>query len=150
MVDPPVQQIIGAHRDRVTGLVELRAGDLRSELFWRDGDVVGARLAWGHRSLAQALVLAGRLPVERLDALWASGQMDRCDLALLRSWGVSDEPDALESLRWLAQISAAVEGAQSARLLPGEAAPDALGKSNGLPLPGRRLVERLQALGAPP
>ncbi len=111
--------MIAAYRERATGSLTLQAGRARSRIFWRNGEVVGAELGWGYRSLGQALLQAGRMPLPQLDALWAAGELERPDPELLTRLEIREEPEALLQLQWLARLSAVVASAQSARFEEG-------------------------------
>ncbi len=63
-----------AHQQRSTGWLKVMAEGRQSELLLDRGNLVGAEIRTGHRSLAQSLLLRGLIDPPMLDSLWADGQ----------------------------------------------------------------------------
>ncbi len=62
-----------AHKGHATGTLTLTARGRSCELKFQDGNLVGAQVGFGHRTLAQALLQEGLLDATQLDTLWANG-----------------------------------------------------------------------------
>lgn len=83
-------------RDNSTGIIKVRVGDRESKLLMDRGDLVGADLRFGYQSLAQSLLMAGRIGLKDLDAMWARGEanhldretLERLSLDIRRSWEI--------------------------------------------------------------
>jgi len=83
-------------RDHSTGIIKVKAADRESKLLMDRGDLVGADLRFGYQSLAQSLLMAGRIGLKDLDAIWARGEanhldretLERLGLDIRRSWEI--------------------------------------------------------------
>src|SRR3954462_13577332 len=63
-----------AFQQKESGRLTLVAGARRAELRLSEGNLVEAKVAFGHQSMAQSLLLAEKLKPSQLDALWARGE----------------------------------------------------------------------------
>src|SRR5258708_5477323 len=134
---PLTETLARVWQEEATGLVRIKAGDRESKLLFERGDLVGADLRFGYQSLAQSLLLEGRIGLEELDALWACGAgnhldretLARLDLDARRSW----EIQLFATLRRLCRSTNAVEFA------PG------LVQIRFARVPGERLVSALRS-----
>src|SRR5262249_32493270 len=72
---PAAEALFRAHQDRSTGWLTLLSRGREAKLYVQFGDLVGARLGFGHQTEAQALLAAGALVPPALDLLWARGQL---------------------------------------------------------------------------
>ena len=68
---PAAEALFRAHHDRSTGWLTLVCGGREAKLYLQHGDLVGARLGFGHQTAAQALLAAGELVPPALDLLWS-------------------------------------------------------------------------------
>src|SRR5262245_54127747 len=92
-----------AQRARSTGRLHLVSQGRRAELLLSQGDLVGARVGFGHLTLAQALMQEGVLDAAGLDALWAIGNGDGSSMSGLPLPGTS-----AHELHWRSQVRALV------------------------------------------
>jgi hypothetical protein len=72
---PAAEALFRAHQDKSTGWLTLLCGGREAKLYVQFGDLVGARLGFGHQTDAQALLAAGALVPPVLDTLWSRGQL---------------------------------------------------------------------------
>jgi curved DNA-binding protein CbpA len=63
-----------AYRQRSSGRLTVVAQGRKSELLFVRGNLVGAEIRSGHRTLPQSLMLAGLIDAARIDSLWGDGQ----------------------------------------------------------------------------
>jgi tetratricopeptide (TPR) repeat protein len=63
-----------AHQQRLTGWLKVIAEGRHSELLLDEGNLVGAEIRTGYRSLVQSLLLRGLIDPPMLDSLWADGR----------------------------------------------------------------------------
>src|SRR6516165_10655842 len=112
---PAAEALFRAHQDRSTGWLTLLCGGREAKLYLQHGDLVGARLGFGHQTAAQALFAAGELVPPALDLLWSRGELD--DAArLCEAAGV--DPTALSDHRALASVRRASQLAEEASFMP--------------------------------
>ena len=112
---PAAEALFRAHHDRSTGWLTLVCGGREAKLYLQHGDLVGARLGFGHQTAAQALFAAGELVPPALDLLWSRGELD--DAArLCEAAGV--DPTALSDHRALASVRRASQLAEEASFMP--------------------------------
>src|SRR5229473_1444341 len=76
---PLTETLARVWHEQATGLIKIKTGDRESKLLLERGDLVGADLRFGYQSLAQSLLLEGRIGLEELDALWARGAGNHLD-----------------------------------------------------------------------
>ena len=72
---PAAEALFRAHQDKSTGWLTLLSGGREAKLYVQFGDLVGARLGFGHQTDAQALLASGALVPPALDLLWSRGQL---------------------------------------------------------------------------
>jgi curved DNA-binding protein CbpA len=138
---PLTETLARVWQEKATGLVNIKTGDRESKLLFERGDLVGADLRFGYQSLAQSLLIEGRIGLEDLDAQWARGEgnhlgretLARLDLDARRSW----EIQLFATLRRLCRSTNAVEFA------PG------LVQTRFDRVPGERLVSALRSPSSP-
>src|SRR5512147_1489179 len=82
------EALISAHAAAATGWVVVQADGRRARLAVERGRVVSTELGFGHRTLAQALLAAGRIAPEALDALWARDEGGEVEVESLRELGI--------------------------------------------------------------
>src|SRR5262249_57489458 len=83
-------------RDHSTGIIKVKAGDGECKVLMDRGDLVGGDLRFGYQSLAQSLLMAVRIGLKDLDAIWARGEanhldretLERLGLDIRRSWEI--------------------------------------------------------------
>jgi curved DNA-binding protein CbpA len=94
-----------AHRHRSTGCLNVIAEGRESQLLLDRGNLVGAELRSGHRSLPQSLLRAGLIDCAKLDALWAEGQGagPTAIEALGLQWTQACEIQTLSQIEWLSE-----------------------------------------------
>jgi len=137
---PLTETLARVWHEQATGLIKIKTGDRESKLLLERGDLVGADLRFGYQSLAQSLVVEGRIGLEDLDALWARGEgnhldretLARLDLDARGSW----EIQLFATLRCLCRSADAVEFA------PG------LVQTRFDRVPGPRLLSALRSPGS--
>ena len=82
---PAAEALFRAHLDKSTGWLTLLCGGREAKLYLQHGDLVGARLGFGHQTDAQSLLAAGALVPPAMDLLWSRfqlGDLDRvCEAA---------------------------------------------------------------------
>ncbi|HET9034581.1 MAG TPA: hypothetical protein VFN45_00190, partial [Myxococcaceae bacterium] len=112
---PAAEALFRAHQDRSTGWLTLLCGGREAKLYLQHGDLVGARLGFGHQTDAQALLATGALVPPALDHLWFGGQLGDparvCEAA-----GV--DPTALSEARALASVRRVASLAEEASFMP--------------------------------
>ena len=112
---PAAEALFRAHQDRSTGWLTLLCGGREAKLYLQHGDLVGARLGFGHQTDAQALLASGALVPPALDLLWFRGQLGDparvCEAA-----GV--DPTALSEARALASVRRVATLAEEASFMP--------------------------------
>jgi len=109
------EALFRAHHDRSTGWLTLVCGGREAKLYLQHGDLVGARLGFGHQTPAQALFAAGELVPPALDLLWSRGELE--DAArLCEAAGV--DPTALSDHRALASVRRVSQLAEEASFMP--------------------------------
>ena len=105
---PAAEALFRAHQDKSTGWLTLLCGGREAKLYLQHGDLVGARLGFGHQTDAQALLASGALVPPALDLLWARGQLGDparvCEAAGVDPTGLS-ETRALASVRRVATLA---------------------------------------------
>jgi|GEM_PF-375457 curved DNA-binding protein CbpA len=105
---PAAEALFRAHQDRSTGWLTLLCGGREAKLYLQHGDLVGARLGFGHQTEAQALLATGALVPPVLDHLWFRGQLTDparvCEAAGVDPTAVS-EGQALASVRRVASLA---------------------------------------------
>jgi tetratricopeptide (TPR) repeat protein len=112
---PAAEALFRAHHDRSTGWLTLVCGGREAKLYLQHGDLVGARLGFGHQTAAQALFAAGELVPPALDLLWSRGELE--DAArLCEAAGV--DPTALSDHRALASVRRVSQLAEEASFMP--------------------------------
>ncbi len=119
-----------AHQQKATGSLKILAEGRESQLLIDRGNLVGADIRSGHRSMAQSLLRAGLLDSAALDWIWAEGQVAgrRAIEALGLEWSQACE------VQVLAQIEQLGEKATSVRFESGPV-------SNAFdPIPGERAI----------
>src|SRR5687768_9486735 len=102
---PPSQvaeTLYSAHKSRATGRLTLHAGGREALLFLQEGDLVGTQLGFGYQTPVQALLQAGRIHAEMLDALWARESAGTPDEDLLDEFGMT--PEAVAEQQVLAEV----------------------------------------------
>ena len=112
---PAAEALFRAHQDRSTGWLTLLCGGREAKLYVQYGDLVGARLGFGHQTEAQALLASGALVPPALDRLWSRGQL--VDLARLCEAAGVDPTGASES-RALASVQRVARLAEEASFMP--------------------------------
>jgi len=112
---PAAEALFRAHQDKSTGWLTLLSGGREAKLYLQHGDLVGARLGFGHQTDAQALLAAGALVPPALDLLWTRGQLGDparvCEAA-----GV--DPTVLSEVRALASVRRVATLAEEASFMP--------------------------------
>ena len=112
---PAAEALFRAHQDRSTGWLTLLCGGREAKLYLQHGDLVGARLGFGHQTEAQALLASGTLVPPALDLLWSRGQLADpgrvCEAA-----GV--DPTLLSEVRALASVRRVATLADEASFMP--------------------------------
>lgn len=112
---PAAEALFRAHQDRSTGWLTLLCSGREAKLYLQHGDLVGARLGFGHQTDAQALLASGALILPALDLLWSRGQLGDparvCEAA-----GV--DPTSASELRALASVRRVSTLAQEASFMP--------------------------------
>jgi curved DNA-binding protein CbpA len=107
-IPPAAEALFRAHQDRSTGWLTLLCGGREAKLYLQYGDLVGARLGFGHQTDAQALLATGALVPPALDHLWFRGQLNDparvCEAAGVDSTALS-EARALASVRRVASLA---------------------------------------------
>ncbi|HEY1905317.1 MAG TPA: DnaJ domain-containing protein [Myxococcaceae bacterium] len=112
---PAAEALFRAHQDRSTGWLTLLCGGREAKLYLQHGDLVGARLGFGHQTDAQALLASGALVAPALDLLWSRGQA--ADPALVcEAAGV--DPTSLSEVRALASVRRVSTLAEEASFMP--------------------------------
>ncbi len=100
---PAAEALFRAHQDKSTGWLTLLCGGREAKLYVQFGDLVGARLGFGHQTDAQALLAAGALVPPVLDTLWSRGQL--ADPARVHE-AAGVDPTSASELRALASVQA--------------------------------------------
>ena len=112
---PAAEALFRAHQDKSTGWLTLLCGGREAKLYVQHGDLVGARLGFGHQTDAQALLASGALVPPALDLLWSRGQLGDparvCEAA-----GV--DPTVLSETRALASVRRVATLAEEASFMP--------------------------------
>ena len=112
---PAAEALFRAHQDKSTGWLTLLCGGREAKLYLQHGDLVGARLGFGHQTDAQALLASGALVAPALDLLWSRGQLGDparvCEAA-----GV--DPAVLSETRALASVRRVATLAEEASFMP--------------------------------
>jgi len=112
---PAAEALFRAHQDKSTGWLTLLCGGREAKLYLQHGDLVGARLGFGHQTDAQALLASGALVPPALDLLWSRGQLGDparvCEAA-----GV--DPTVLSESRALASVRRVATLAEEASFMP--------------------------------
>ena len=105
---PAAEALFRAHQDRSTGWLTLLSHGREAKLYVQFGDLVGARLGFGHQTESQALLASGALVPPALDLLWARGQLGDlarvCEAAGVDS-SLASEVRALASVRRVAVLA---------------------------------------------
>jgi hypothetical protein len=96
------EALFRAHEKKETGRLTLVAGGRTAELRLEKGDLVGAELGFGHQTMTQALLVAGKVDPARLDALWARGEAGALEPDTLEELGTS--PQEARRVQLLAQV----------------------------------------------
>jgi curved DNA-binding protein CbpA len=112
---PAAEALFRAHQDRSTGWLTLVCHGREAKLYLQHGDLVGARLGFGHQTDAQALLAAGLLPLPALDGLWAKGELG--DPARVCEAAGAD-PGGMSECRALASVRRVTELADEASFMP--------------------------------
>jgi curved DNA-binding protein CbpA len=112
---PAAEALFRAHQDRSTGWLTLVCHGREAKLYLQHGDLVGARLGFGHQTDAQALLAAGLLPLPALDGLWAKGEL--ADPARVCE-AASADPGGMAECRALASVRRVTELADEASFMP--------------------------------
>jgi curved DNA-binding protein CbpA len=112
---PAAEALFRAHQDRSTGWLTLVCHGREAKLYLQHGDLVGARLGFGHQTDAQALLAAGLLPLPALDGLWARGELS--DPARVCEAAGAD-PGGMAECRALASVRRVTELADEASFMP--------------------------------
>ncbi|HVP60582.1 MAG TPA: DnaJ domain-containing protein [Myxococcaceae bacterium] len=112
---PAAEALFRAHQDKSTGWLTLLCGGREAKLYLQHGDLVGARLGFGHQTDAQALLASGALVPPAVDLLWSRGQLGDparvCEAA-----GV--DPTVLSETRALASVRRVATLAEEASFMP--------------------------------
>ena len=112
---PAAEALFRAHQDKSTGWLTLLCGGREAKLYLQYGDLVGARLGFGHQTEAQALLASGALVPPAMDLLWSRGQLTDparvCEAA-----GV--DPTLLSEVRALASVRRVAMLAREASFMP--------------------------------
>jgi curved DNA-binding protein CbpA len=112
---PAAEALFRAHQDKSTGWLTLLCGGREAKLYLQHGDLVGARLGFGHQTEAQALLASGALVPPAMDLLWSRGQLTDparvCEAA-----GV--DPTLLSEARALASVRRVAMLAREASFMP--------------------------------
>jgi tetratricopeptide (TPR) repeat protein len=112
---PAAEALFRAHQDKSTGWLTLLCGGREAKLYLQHGDLVGARLGFGHQTEAQALLASGALVAPALDLLWSHGHAGDparvCEAA-----GV--DPTSLSETRALASVRRVSTLAEEASFMP--------------------------------
>jgi curved DNA-binding protein CbpA len=112
---PAAEALFRAHLDKSTGWLTLLCGGREAKLYLQHGDLVGARLGFGHQTDAQSLLAAGALVPPAMDLLWSRfqlGDLDRvCEAA-----GV--DPTFTSEVRALASVRRVATLAEEASFMP--------------------------------
>jgi len=112
---PAAEALFRAHQDKSTGWLTLLCGGREAKLYLQHGDLVGARLGFGHQTDAQALLASGALVPPALDLLWSRGQL--ADPArVCEAAGV--DPTLLSEVRALASVRRVAMLAEEASFMP--------------------------------
>jgi curved DNA-binding protein CbpA len=112
---PAAEALFRAHQDRSTGWLTLVCHGRDAKLYLQHGDLVGARLGFGHQTDAQALLAAGLLPLPVLDGLWAKGEL--ADPARVCE-ATGADPSGMAECRALASVRRVTELADEASFMP--------------------------------
>lgn len=87
-MSPSVENtLIEACKGRLTGCLELRAGDKETRLYLRDGSLVATQVGFGYQTPLQAMLSGKKLSAEGFDAAWARGD------------GLARDDDTLDAAR---------------------------------------------------
>ena len=112
---PAAEALFRAHQDKSTGWLTLLCGGREAKLYLQHGDLVGARLGFGHQTEPQALLAVGALVPPALDLLWSRGQLGDparvCEAA-----GV--DPTVLSEVRALASVRRVATLTEEASFMP--------------------------------
>ena len=112
---PAAEALFRAHQDRSTGWLTLLCGGREAKFYLQHGDLVGARLGFGHQTEAQAVLASGALVPPALDLLWSRGQL--ADPArVCEAAGV--DPTLLSEVRALASVRRVATLAEEASFMP--------------------------------
>ncbi|HZW89481.1 MAG TPA: hypothetical protein VFF12_10415, partial [Myxococcaceae bacterium] len=112
---PAAEALFRAHQDKSTGWLTLLCGGREAKLYLQHGDLVGARLGFGHQTEAQALLASGALVPPAMDLLWSHGQL--ADAArVCEAAGV--DPTFLSEVRALASVRRVATLAEEASFMP--------------------------------
>ena len=112
---PAAEALFRAHQDKSTGWLTLLCGGREAKLYLQYGDLVGARLGFGHQTEAQALLASGALVPPAMDLLWSRGQL--VDPArICEAAGV--DPTILSEVRALASVRRVATLAEEASFMP--------------------------------
>lgn len=112
---PAAEALFRAHQDKSTGWLTLLSGGREAKLYVQFGDLVGARLGFGHQTDAQALLAAGALVPPALDLLWSSGRLS--DLARVHE-AAGVDPTSASEVRALASVRKVAMLAEEASFMP--------------------------------
>ena len=112
---PAAEALFRAHQDKSTGWLTLLCGGREAKLYVQFGDLVGARLGFGHQTDAQALLAAGALVPPVLDTLWSRGQLG--DPARVHE-AAGVDPTSASELRALASVRRVALLAEEASFMP--------------------------------
>lgn len=112
---PAAEALFRAHQDKSTGWLTLLSGGREAKLYVQFGDLVGARLGFGHQTDAQALLAAGALVPPSLDLLWSRGQL--ADPARVHE-AAGVDPTTASELRALASVRRVALLAEEASFMP--------------------------------
>ncbi|MGZ6028323.1 MAG: molecular chaperone DnaJ, partial [Myxococcaceae bacterium] len=112
---PAAEALFRAHQDKSTGWLTLLCGGREAKLYVQFGDLVGARLGFGHQTDAQALLAAGALVPPVLDTLWSRGQL--ADPARVHE-AAGVDPTSASELRALASVRRVALLAEEASFMP--------------------------------
>ena len=112
---PAAEALFHAHQDKSTGWLTLLSGGREAKLYVQFGDLVGARLGFGHQTDAQALLAAGALVPPALDLLWSRGHLE--DPARVHE-AAGVDPTSVSELRALATVRRVAMLAEEASFMP--------------------------------
>jgi curved DNA-binding protein CbpA len=137
---PLTETLARVWQEKATGQIKIKTGNRESKLLVDRGDLVGADLRFGYQSLAQSLVVAGRIGLEDLDALWARGEGSHLDRETLAR--VDLDVRGLWEIQFLATLRCLCRNAQAVEFAPGPV------ETRFDRVPGQRLLSALRSPGS--